>query len=264
MCVHFEKYICPLLRAFFLIYVLLGCSSIKIALYGEKQIIVQEKIPKDFNKDYSNHLMNLEKSLRNNPKIGYKKVSSRGKRYLREIFLRIQANNELLISKGIPNFIFINDRTPYIFSLPGFKIFISTGLLRRYLKNESLLISALVYHFIKSSRNLYPKKLVIPTGVIEIPEILSLTRLPLSKKVEIYKWSYFALKRAEYDGSSILNWIQTQNKNTLDFSWLTGDTRGASREEFLFKSFLVSQGIDNTSFNERNSSTGFYYLRDTM
>jgi hypothetical protein len=70
------------------------------------------------------------------------------------------------------------------------------------------------------------------------------------------------MRRAKRDASAYLNWLQTQNKNTLDFSMQLGDARSISREEFMFKNFLVSEGqvgFDGLEFEE-NSSPGFYVL----
>ena len=69
------------------------------------------------------------------------------------------------------------------------------------------------------------------------------------------------LRRAGYDASAYLNWLQTQNKNTLDFTLQYGVTRTLSREEFLYKNFLVTQGFsDKEDGFLVNSSASFYKL----
>lgn len=254
----------PLMRAFFLLILLSGCSSIRTFFSGEPKIISNTEIKGDLPKDYSDHLAALTKSLIKNPQIKTIRLSKKNKTYLKEIFRRIQANNELLLPKGDPSFYIINDKTPYIFSLPNYQFFISKGLIKKYFKNESLLISALTFQVVKSGREIYPKAMVFPVGLISIPEVLSITRIPIKSKMEIYKWTFFALRRSELDGTAILNWIQTQNKNTLDFSWQIRDPRGVSREEFLFKNFLVTQGIDQIDLPEINSSKGFYRFQETL
>lgn len=256
----------PLSRAFFLLTAILlnSCSLVKSILPRNESIVENSEIQGDLAKDYADHLSALSESILNTEGIKVINLSKRNKEYLSEIFKRVQANNELLLPKGDPSFYLIRDKTPYIFSLPGYKFFISKGLIRKYFKNESLLISALTFEIIRSGREIYPKRRVIPLGYITIPQVLSITRIGIKNKIALYEWTYFALKRAEFDGTAILNWIQTQNKNTLDFSWQIRDPRGVTREEFLFKNFLVSQGVNQGDFPEKNSSTGFYYFQDTI
>lgn len=263
-CVYIER---PLRRAFFLLVATLlstSCSHIKRVINGPEVIVAQKDLPQNQKKDYIDQLEFLSNGVLKNKNINFLKLSKRNKEYLESIFKRIAANNELLIpSEPSPKFYLIEEKIPFIFSLPKYQFFFSTGLIKKYFKNESLLVSALCFEIIRSGRNLYQAKRVFPVGYREVPQILSLTRLPVENKIEVYKWTFFALKRAEYDATALLNWIQTQNKNTLDFSWQIRDPRGVSREEFLFKSFLVSQGLDRADQREINSSKMFYRFQDT-
>jgi hypothetical protein len=238
------------------------------SLFSNKRIApvaLNAEIEKAKPTDYAIHISELSKSLFASGKVRRMKLSRRNKNYLDSIFQRIVSNNELLLpSKERPEFFIIRDKVPFIFSLPGYKIFISRGLIKKYFRNESLLVSAICFELIKSGRNIYEKNKVIPTGTIGIPKLLSLTRLNFENRIEIYKWSYFALRRADYDASALLNWIQTLNKNTLDFSWQIRDPRGVSREEFLFKNFLAGLGVSTQELSEVNSSKGFYRLKDSV
>lgn len=257
----------PLKRAFFLFFgsiLLLGCTHINKFLYQQEPIVSNSKIHKIKMSDYVDHLSHLSKSVLENRDIKVLKISKRNNDYLNEVFQRIVSNNELLLPKETqPKFFLIDDRIPYIFSLPNYQFFLSKGLVKKYFKNESLLVSALCFEIVKSGRNLYPAQKVFPLGFIQIPQLLSLVRIDLETKIEVYKWTYFALRRSEYDAMALLNWIQTQNKNTLDFSWQIRDPRGVSREEFLFKNFLVSQGLNQEKLPEINSSKMFYRFQDS-
>lgn len=257
----------PLCRALFLFSVsilLLSCSHIKKFLIQEDVIVSNQKIHTTKKVDYIDHLSSLSKSILNNKDIRSLRLSKRNNEYLKGIFQRIVSNNELLLPKGPPpQFYLIDDKVPFIFSLPNYQFFISKGLVKKYFKNESLLVSALCFEIVKSGRNLYPAQRVFPLGLIQIPQVLSLIRIDINTKLEVYKWTYFALRRAEYDAMALLNWIQTQNKNTLDFSWQIRDPRGISREEFLLKNFLVSQGFGQVKSPEINSSKMFYRFQDS-
>jgi hypothetical protein len=82
----------------------------------------------------------------------------------------------------------------------------------------------------------------------------------------VSEWTYFVLKRAGYDASAYLNWIQIQNRNTLDFAMYLGDSLIISKEEHLFKNFMTRQGVLGVEkrFNEANSSKNFYKLLNNV
>lgn len=259
----------PLLkRAFFFsicLILLSSCAQMKTLFYRENPIVPNNQIPGIQNKDYVSHVIHLEESLKENRRIKFKRLTARNRDYLTRVFYRVVTNNELLLPQNIkPKFSIVRDKTPFIFSLPHFHFYISTGLVKRYLKNEALLLAAFGFEIVKSGRNVFEKKRVIPLGVTGVKDLLTLTRVDYSTKLEIYKWTYYALRRSEYDAAAILNWIQTQNKNALDFSWQIRDPRGVSREELAFKSFLVAQGIEQFELSETNSSKDFYKFKDSI
>ncbi len=219
-------------------------------------------IPRETDEGIRRHLTSLSSSYLNTPSIVQINLKKESKAYLQGIYRRISRNNELLLPLDkVIRFYFIKETVPFIFSLPDGHIFLSSGLFLKHLKNESLLISALTFEYIKSFRGLYRKREIIPVGYITTPHIISLTQVDLDIKMEINKWSYKAMKRAGYDPSAILAWIQTQNRNTLDFMMLNGDERAISREEFSFKNFLAAREEKSEKIVQfENSSIGFYHL----
>lgn len=257
----------PLVRAFFLFAIvsLVGCSLLE----RNKRVIIlnNDKIPHMLKKDYRDQIASLDDALISNPRVKTIKINKKINQYLIEIFNRVISNNELLLRRDEeyePKFFIINHSMPFIFSLPKNKFFLSRGLVKKYFKNESLLIGALVFEIIKSRREIYYKFQLIPTGEMNIQRLISLVRIGLEDKMKIYKWAFFALRRAEYDASALLNWIQIQNKNTLDFSWMIGDVRVVTREEYEFKSFLASRGDKNNDIPRINSTREFYYFKDRI
>lgn len=153
------------------------------------------------------------------------------------------SSNELFFTKKtMPQFHIIKDLRPFHFSLPGRKIFLSVGLLSKYIKNEGLLASVLTYELIRSEKLLYPPVMVIPFGFLETEQILSLLRLPFEMKMKIHKWSFHSLRRSGIDPDFYLSWLQIQNRNNLDFMMQLGDTNAIAREETVFKLFLVALG----------------------
>ncbi len=209
--------------------------------------------------DYLDHLKQLGSIYLKT--IGKKRVrlSQRSNIYLQHITTIIRSNNELLFtSKQNIDFYIINNNTPFYFSLPGNQIFISTGVIQKHIHHEELLASIIVFELIKTEKNLYQKNMIIPVGFISTERIISLTRLSLSRKHRINKWSYYALGRAGFDPTQFLSWIQIQNKNTLDFLLHLGDIKGISREESILKMFIARPKNSKRYEKKSNSSADFY------
>jgi hypothetical protein len=187
--------------------------------------------------------------------------------FLEIIYDRIVSNNELLLSQKLkPSFHVVQNKTPFIFSLPGVQFFISSGLIEKYLKSEELFVAALAAEVIRSNRNIYEKKMMIPLGFYSTEKMIQIARLKPETKYQLNEWTYFVLKRSRFDASAYLNWIQVQNRNTLDFSLHLGDVMGISKEEHLFKNFMAKQGIAGIEkkMNEANSSKVFYKLMSNV
>ncbi len=211
--------------------------------------------------DFIDHLAYLSNELISNPDIKIKKIVGSHERYLSEIYSRLVLNNELLLNSKIrPTFYLISHPTPVIFSLPKGQFFISDSLIKKYIKSEEILVAALTFQIIKSHRNLYEKKAVIPTGTVTLERLMGLGRIQLNDKNEIHKWAFLAMKRAGYDESAYLNWLQTLNKGSIDFSLMVGDPSILSREEFAFKAFMIKQKIKENPdrIRDYNSSNEFY------
>ncbi len=179
--------------------------------------------------------------------------------YLDKVVSAVISQNELHFSK-LPEIKFytLNIDGPVYFSLPGGEIFFSRGLLKKYLKNEELFISLVVFELLKINHSAFIKRELYPTGNYELSNFIDINRITSLEKIEIYKWSYYVLKRSGFNPNSILNFIQLQNRNSLDFVVLTGNLQDFSKEEFAVKSFLVSQGLDNKNIKIRNSTPEFY------
>lgn len=221
---------------------------------------VLSKNIKTLDKDYKEHFKSLGKSFENNKQAKIFKLSKRTRRYLKEVHNRIFKNNELLLdTKDEISLKIIKNKAPIIFSLPGQQVYMSSGLIKNYIQNESLFLAALTYEIIKSARGVYRKNTIIPTGTISIYEILSLTSLSLKYKRELNKLTYYALKRARYEQSAVLNWIQIQNKNAVDFAMLNSNRRIVVEEELYFKKFLAAESDKDVQIKS-DSTFEFYYL----
>lgn len=217
-------------------------------------------------KDYHAHLEYLGAVYLQSPGVSTLRMSDRSQQYLLSVYRNLVENNEILLSEyEEPRFFLIDSATPFYFSLPGSQFFFSSGLLDKYLRNEDLLVSMLAHEVVKSIRGIYNKRTLVPVGYIGTERILQMTRVGLPIKMEVNKWSYFVMRRAGYDPSAYLNWLQTQNKNTLDFTMQLGDTRTISREEFLFKNFMVSEDTqEGFGILPSNSSQEFYYFLNDL
>lgn len=216
-------------------------------------------------RDYIDQMASLSESYLRTDGVKSLRLSNRTKKYLTKIYYKLISNNKLFLQEPmIPNFNVIRSDIPFIFSLPKAKFFFSSALIVNYMKNEDVFIAAFTKEIIVSQRNLYGAKSLIPKGYITTKEILSYTRLPVAIKAEVNKWAYYVLKRSGYDPYALLIWLQTMNKNTLDFTLQYGNTQVISREEFLFKSFISElKNKETFSGRQANSTPDFYFfMRD--
>ncbi len=244
-----------LLAVFLCCFVLFSCSS------RPRKVWDFSNLGNPSENDYIDHLAWVGSDFLTHEENKEIKLNEESKKYLSNIHDRILKNNEIVFnSTKKPEFHFIKDKTPFLFSLPQSQYFFSTGLMEKYLKNEELYVAALAAEILRSNRNIYEKKMVIPLGFFTVEKMLSLTKIKTEIKIKIDEWAYFVLKRSGYDASAYLNWIQVQNRNTLDFSLYLGDSMGITKEEHFFKNFLAKQGIASVEkkINESNSSKEFY------
>ena len=214
--------------------------------------------------DYIDHLKSYHDVYIQNIRKSEVPLSRTHQNYLSERVKRIITANELFFKGEVePQFHVINSRIPFHFSLPGHKFFFSTALLKRYVKNETMLYCLIVYELVRSEKQIYSKNIIIPTGVLDTERLLSLLRLQTEDKVEIHKWSYYLLKRIGLESDSYLSWLQIKNRNSLDFAAQLGDVRSISREEALFKAFLIDNYLEpGKRSNYKGSSKLFYsFLR---
>lgn len=210
--------------------------------------------------DFIDHMEAFEGFYLDSEDVELVRLNSRDQAYLREIAEAIIKNNELFFMSGMsPVFKVVKSKTPFHFSLPGQKIFLSSGLISKYIKSEKLLYSVIAYELIRSEKNIYKKAEVVPTGYLSTARILSLLKLGTEEKVETHKWAYYTLKRVGVDPDSYLSWLQIQNRNSADFALQLGDTSSISREESLFKAFIIQNAGKKAGLSKyERSSKGFY------
>lgn len=251
---------------YLLFLVILSCSSLKIPSLGksDKKNIELKNYSHYSSLDYIEHLQSYNEIYVRNTKSRQVPLSTKNKKYLQDIIFKITSSNELFFKDSIqPEFYIIKSKTPFHFSLPGYKFYFSTDLFKKYVKNETMLYCLFVYELVRSEKNIYEKKIVIPTGTLDTKRMLSLLRLQTEDKVEIHKWAFYLLKRIGLESDSYLTWLQIKNRNSLDFALQLGDIRSISREEALFKTFLIDNYLDKKSRTKyKGSSKSFYaFLR---
>lgn len=209
--------------------------------------------------DYADHLASLKKSFLSTPGIKEIKVSPIAEKYLQDISKQIISKNEIFFKnlKSV-NVTVLDFESPLYFSLPRGEIFLSKGLISKYIKHESMLVSILAYELVRSENLLYPKLTMIPVGYVPLERIIMLSRLGLEEKMEIHKWAHDLTIRSGFDGEYYLSWLQIQNRNTADFILQIGDANLINREESLFKAFLIKNSSTDEPVGKKNSSKLFY------
>lgn len=210
--------------------------------------------------DYVSQLNAYKDFLIKSEELKILRLSVRNQQYIRNLALMIVKNNELFFTnlKDVAIHIAI-DSLPFHFSLPGGHLFLSTGLIKRYLKSEDLIVSVLTYELIRSEKNIYRKGIIAPTGFMSLQRMLGQMMLTTKEKMAIHKWAFYLLKRSGVDTVNYLSWIQVQNRNSLDFSHQHGDVASISQEESLFKSFLIENKNKMTSNRKYEGSPREYY-----
>ena len=243
------------------LFIFSSCALFKGGSSGKKEstVDITEYQPVT-TEDYIDHLIAFEGFYLNSPDIKLFKLNKKENRYLESLAEEILKNNELFFTQTErPIFRVVESEVPFHFSLPGKRIFFSSGLVAKYIKSEKLLYSVLAYELIRSEKNIYRKVRIIPTGYMSTSRILSLLRLSTSEKVETHKWAYYTLKRVGVDPDIYLSWLQIQNRNSADFSLLLGDTSSISREESLFKAFIIENAKKKSSLSKYERSSREFY-----
>ncbi|WP_127715597.1 hypothetical protein [Halobacteriovorax sp. HLS] len=252
------------MKKYLLILTLLTISS--CALFKKSEFSFSSSLSQTKDSEYISQLSSLTDVYLKTSGVNKIRLTKKSKKYLNSLYIKILSNNKLLLKEFYePKFYVINSSLPFYFSLPKAQFFFSSGLILKYVKNEEMFFASFASEVVKSQRNIYPKNLIIPKGFITSADILGLVRLPVEVKSEVNKWTYHVIKRSGHDPYAYLIWLQSLNKNTLDFSILYGSTQDITKEEQLFKSFISKIKSEEFEFSERrkNSSQNFYsFLRE--
>lgn len=239
-----------------------ACAQVRIPFISKKADPTQVRGYAEYEaSDYIRHLAAFEGTFLRSRVDRELRLQGRAKEYLDSLAATILQNNELFFEGNEkPRIHVVRDEIPYHFSLPGKVIFVSTALVNKYVKHESILASIICYELIRSEKNLYNRSLIVPVGYMPLTRILGFNRLDADEKLEIHKWAYYSIRRAGYDGEYYLSWLQTINRNTADFMPLIGDASSISREEAMFKAFMIrrSKLEDGATYSRRDSSKEFY------
>jgi hypothetical protein len=253
------------MKIFFLFFIFTSCSSIDFSTFSSEK--PEEVLLTDYSEfgdmDYVDHLKSFESIYKARNKRNLVKLKYSSQKYLDSITSNITINNELFFKQGVKaTYYVVKSKIPFHFSLPGRKFFFSSSLIKKYIKNEAMLYCLLVYELVRSEKNIYNRTIIIPTKTLNTNRVLSLLRLKTVDKVEIHKWAYYLLKRVGIETDSYLSWLQIKNRNSLDFTMQLGDIQTISREEAMFKAFLIETDKKNSN-KYRGSSKKFYtFLND--
>ncbi len=151
--------------------------------------------------DYSDHLALLRDPFLATPGVNKSRLDKVTEDYFRELLSEIITRNEIFFRElKSARITILNAEAPLHFSLPRGEIFISRGLLAKYIKHESMLVSILAYELVRSEKLLYPKQTLVPVGYVTMDRMIKLSRLSLEEKMEVHKWAHHLTLRSGYDG----------------------------------------------------------------
>ena len=244
---------------FIVMFVLSSCSSFILPGSSSKKANLGIGHRAMTGQDYEDHLAALKQPFLNSPGIKIFNTDDTTEKYVEALITDIIANNEIFFKKLKQGSITIIDsESPLHFSLPKGEIFLSRGLITKYLKTESMLVCVLTYELVRSEKLLYPRQTFIPIGYVTLDKMLNLNRLSLDEKMEVHKWAHHLTIRSGFDGEYYLSWLQAQNRNTADFILQVGDANQITSEESLFKAFLIKSSSEEQVIPRKNSSKSFY------
>jgi hypothetical protein len=249
---------CAGVSCFLILSLIQACSTFKIPGTKKENQIYKGSYTGMSDSDYADHLASLKQAFISTPSVRVLNNQSAIK-YLESVGGEIVSKNEIFFKniKKISVTILVHD-SPLHFSLPKGEMFLSTGLISKYIKHESMLVSIISYELVRSEKLLYAKQVYIPVGYLSLPRMLTLGRLSLEDKIEIHKWAHSLTIRTGYDGEYYLAWLQIQNRNTADFLLQVDDIDLINREEALFKAFLIKNTSEQDISRKKNSSKNFY------
>lgn len=238
---------------------LASCSSIVVPLRSGKKSDLTSGYKEMTVPDFEDHLAALKEPFLNGQGVRVVRLDKSSGSYISGLLNELIVNNEIFFKKlRSAKVTVLASDSPLHFSLPKGEIFLSQGLITKYIKNESMLVGVLAYELVRSEKLLYPKQSIIPTGYVSLERMLNLNRLNLQEKMEVHKWAYHLTVRSGFDGEYYLSWLQTQNRNTADFILQVGDANQINREESLFKAFLIKNPDDEQVISRKTSSKKFY------
>jgi hypothetical protein len=249
-----------------ILLLLSGCGSFTLPMYhSDKSDLTNQSNSEMSMEDYADHLASLKRPFLSTPGIKKVLVNKSNLKYLQDMLEHILGNNEIFFkSLKSGNVTILDLEAPLHFSLPKGEIFLSKGLVAKYIKHESMLVCILAYELVRSEKLLYPKETIIPIGYVPLERIITLNRLSSDEKMEVHKWAYHLTFRSGHDGEYYLSWLQIQNRNTADFIMQVGDANQINREESLFKAFLIKQSEEEKIVKNKNSSKAFYSLLNSI
>ena len=220
-----------------------------------------EEVPYHTNKDFSDHWELLGEDFSKAEKSRKVSLTDTAGRYLSALIGKIKSNNKILFNnfKLKEEVFIVKDMRSFHFSTPRGRIFVSLGLLKKYVEYEGLLASILTIEMIRSGQVIFIKNVMVPTGVVSFERLRPLLRVDLDLKDEINRWAVYTLKKSGFNPLSLLRLLQIKSKNFLNFFEGQEESKDSVIEKTRLKKFLIRRklfvGEDEIL---RNSSKGFY------
>lgn len=212
--------------------------------------------------DFSDHWELLGEDFREGQRESIVSLSGPSKKYLRDLIKKIKlGGGPLLEDFKERDVVVVSDYRPFHFSVPNGRIFLSLGLLKKYVEYEGLLASILAIEMIRGHKKIFVKNIMVPTGVVSFDKLRPLLRINPELQSEVNKWAVYTLKRSGFDPLSLLRLLQIKNKNFLDFFVTQNESKNISVERVHLKNFLVNRRLfDDINKVLKNSSRGFYHF----
>ena len=141
----------------------------------------------------------------------------------------------------------------------------SKGLVDKFIQTEDILKVVIYECFLRFKYGAFVYQNFPNTGYKTAKDLSKILILNLSEKISLNKWLYQLLKINNVDTSSLLDWVQSKNRNSLEARLISSSRDLNLKEEQEIKEYILKNGIFNDSDGlEMQNKSFFRFKRELL
>tara|TARA_X000000950_G_scaffold281987_1_gene379830 strand:+ start:1110 stop:1745 length:636 start_codon:yes stop_codon:yes gene_type:complete len=162
-------------------------------------------------------------------------------------------------------FFLYNSLDVFYFISPSGDIVLSKGLVDKFIQTEDILKVVIYECFLRFKYGAFVYQNFPNTGYKTAKDLSKILILNLSEKISLNKWLYQLLKINNVDTSSLLDWVQSKNRNSLEARLISSSRDINLKEEQEIKEYILKNGIFNDSDGlEMQNKSFFRFKRELL